>query len=112
MTRHYFFRLFAVAAATLAAIAAHAAASGYAVSPERTSVEADFSQVFSARFLNASGQPAAGEAVQLLTSAYVESLQDLIVIQDEVDLPLGKLRIRERGSAVRKSLSSRRLAPV
>ena len=40
-----------------------------------------------------------GDAVKLLTSAYVDSLQDLIVISDEVDLPLGKLRIRERGSA-------------
>jgi PTH1 family peptidyl-tRNA hydrolase len=40
-----------------------------------------------------------GEAVKLLTDAYLESLQDLIVVHDEVDLPLGKLRIRERGSA-------------
>lgn len=40
-----------------------------------------------------------GDAVKLLASAYVESLQDLIIIHDEVDLPLGKLRIRERGSA-------------
>ena len=40
-----------------------------------------------------------GEAVKLLTDAYLESLQDLIVIYDEVDLPLGTLRIRERGSS-------------
>ena len=40
-----------------------------------------------------------GEAVKLLTDAYVDSLQDLIVVYDEIDLPLGKLRIRERGSA-------------
>ena len=40
-----------------------------------------------------------GDAVKLLADAYVESLQDLIVVYDEVDLPLGKLRIRERGSS-------------
>ena len=40
-----------------------------------------------------------GEAVKLLTDAYLESLQDLIIIHDEVDLPLGNIRIRERGSA-------------
>jgi peptidyl-tRNA hydrolase, PTH1 family len=39
-----------------------------------------------------------GDGVKLLANAYVESLQDLVVIYDEVDLPLGKLRIRERGS--------------
>src|SRR5438309_5820415 len=40
-----------------------------------------------------------GDAVSLLANAYTESLQDLIIVYDEVDLPLGKLRIRERGSA-------------
>lgn len=40
-----------------------------------------------------------GDAVKLLTNAYAESLNDLIVVYDEVDLPLGKLRIRERGSS-------------
>ena len=40
-----------------------------------------------------------GDAVKLLTNAYLESLQDLIIVTDDVDLPLGKLRIRERGSS-------------
>jgi hypothetical protein len=48
---------------------AHAAATGVAVSPDRTSVEADFSQVFSARFLTASGQPSVGETVQFSNDA-------------------------------------------
>jgi peptidyl-tRNA hydrolase, PTH1 family len=39
-----------------------------------------------------------GDAVKLLTNAYIESLQDLLVVYDEIDLPLGRLRIRERGS--------------
>lgn len=47
----------------LAASAVHAASSGVPLSPERTSVEADFSQVFSAKFVDASGQPAVGETV-------------------------------------------------
>jgi PTH1 family peptidyl-tRNA hydrolase len=40
-----------------------------------------------------------GEAVRLLVSAYTESLSDLIVVYDDIDLPLGKLRIRPNGSA-------------
>ena len=40
-----------------------------------------------------------GDAVKLLANAYVESLEDLIIVHDEVDLPLAKLRIRERGSS-------------
>ncbi len=40
-----------------------------------------------------------GDAVKLLTSAYAESLDDLIVVYDDIDLPLGKLRIRPNGSA-------------
>src|SRR5881396_3753745 len=35
-----------------------------------------------------------GDAVRLLVSAYLESTDDLIVVHDEVDLPLGKLRIK------------------
>ena len=52
-----------------ASIAANGAASGSAVSPDRTSVEADTTQIFSARFLTASGQPAVGEAVQFSNDA-------------------------------------------
>ncbi len=40
-----------------------------------------------------------GDAVKLLTNLYLESMDDLIVVYDDVDLPLGKLRIRERGTA-------------
>ena len=40
-----------------------------------------------------------GDAVRLLANAYAESLQDVIVVFDDVDLPLGKIRIRERGSS-------------
>ncbi|HEX2059648.1 MAG TPA: aminoacyl-tRNA hydrolase, partial [Thermoanaerobaculia bacterium] len=40
-----------------------------------------------------------GDAVRLLVNAYVESTQDLIVVYDDIDLPLGKLRIRPNGSA-------------
>ena len=39
-----------------------------------------------------------GDAVKLLTNAYLESLHDLMLVYDDFDLPLGKLRIRERGS--------------
>jgi PTH1 family peptidyl-tRNA hydrolase len=40
-----------------------------------------------------------GDSVKLLVSAYLDSTDDLIVVYDEVDLPLGKLRIRPDGSS-------------
>lgn len=40
-----------------------------------------------------------GDAVRLLVNAYLESTDDLIVVFDEIDLPLGKLRIKPSGSA-------------
>jgi PTH1 family peptidyl-tRNA hydrolase len=40
-----------------------------------------------------------GDAVRLLVNAYSESLDDLIIVYDDIDLPLGKLRIRASGSA-------------
>jgi peptidyl-tRNA hydrolase, PTH1 family len=40
-----------------------------------------------------------GDAVRLLVNAYTESLDDLIVVYDDIDLPLAKLRIRPNGSA-------------
>jgi PTH1 family peptidyl-tRNA hydrolase len=40
-----------------------------------------------------------GDAVRLLANAYLESLDDLIIVYDDIDLPLGKLRIRPNGSS-------------
>jgi len=40
-----------------------------------------------------------GDAVKLLVNGYLDSVQDLIVVYDDIDLPLGKLRIRPNGSA-------------
>ncbi|HEV8661067.1 MAG TPA: aminoacyl-tRNA hydrolase [Thermoanaerobaculia bacterium] len=40
-----------------------------------------------------------GDSLKLLVNAYTESLDELIVVYDDVDLPLGKLRIRPSGSA-------------
>lgn len=40
-----------------------------------------------------------GDAVKLLVNAYLETTADLIVVYDDIDLPLGRLRIRESGSA-------------
>lgn len=40
-----------------------------------------------------------GDAVKLLTNAYLDSTEDLMVVYDDIDLPLGKLRIRLNGSA-------------
>jgi PTH1 family peptidyl-tRNA hydrolase len=42
---------------------------------------------------------ASGDAVKLLANAYLESTDDLLIVHDEIDLPLGKLRIRPSGSA-------------
>jgi PTH1 family peptidyl-tRNA hydrolase len=40
-----------------------------------------------------------GDAVKLLINAYLESADDLLVVYDDIDLPLGRLRIRPHGSA-------------
>lgn len=40
-----------------------------------------------------------GDAVRLLVNAYAESSTDLMVVYDDIDLPLGKLRVRPNGSA-------------
>ena len=40
-----------------------------------------------------------GDAVRLLANAYTESLSELMVVYDDVDLPLGRIRIRPNGSA-------------
>jgi PTH1 family peptidyl-tRNA hydrolase len=40
-----------------------------------------------------------GDAVKSLVNAYAQSIDDLIVVYDDIDLPLGKLRIRPGGSA-------------
>ncbi|HEX8617455.1 MAG TPA: aminoacyl-tRNA hydrolase [Thermoanaerobaculia bacterium] len=40
-----------------------------------------------------------GDAVKLLTNAYLESTEELIVVYDDIDLPLGRLRIRPNGSS-------------
>jgi peptidyl-tRNA hydrolase, PTH1 family len=40
-----------------------------------------------------------GDAVRLLVNAYLETPDELIVVYDDIDLPLGKLRIRPSGSA-------------
>lgn len=38
-----------------------------------------------------------GDAVRLLVNAYAESLDDLLIVYDDIDLPLGKLRIKPNG---------------
>ena len=40
-----------------------------------------------------------GDAVTLLKNAYADSLDDVLVVYDDIDLPLGKLRIRPNGSS-------------
>ncbi|HEX8255202.1 MAG TPA: aminoacyl-tRNA hydrolase [Thermoanaerobaculia bacterium] len=40
-----------------------------------------------------------GDAVKLLVNAYLESTEEMIVVYDDIDLPLGRLRIRPNGSA-------------
>jgi len=40
-----------------------------------------------------------GDAVRLLVNAFAESIEELIVVYDDIDLPLGKLRIRPSASA-------------
>ena len=40
-----------------------------------------------------------GDAVKLLVNAYAEGPADLMVVYDDIDLPVGKLRIRPSGSA-------------
>ena len=39
------------------------------------------------------------DAVRLLLNAYLESSDELMVVYDDIDLPLGKLRIRPSGSS-------------
>ena len=40
-----------------------------------------------------------GDAVRGLVNAYEVPLEDLIIVYDDIDLPLGKLRIRPSGSS-------------
>ena len=40
-----------------------------------------------------------GDAVRLLINSYLQSPEEMIVVYDDIDLPLGKLRIRPNGSA-------------
>ena len=40
-----------------------------------------------------------GEAVQPLVRQYQVALNDLLVVYDDLDLPMGKLRLRARGSS-------------
>ena len=58
-----------IGAISFLALAVHAASSGTAVSPARTSIEADFTQVFAARFHDGAGNPAVGESVTFSNDA-------------------------------------------
>jgi len=59
-----------------------------------------------------------GDSVRLLANAYLDSTDDLMVVYDDIDLPLGRLRIRPNGSAgthngmrsIVESLASERFA--
>jgi hypothetical protein len=55
--------------AVMSPLAAHAAASAYAITPVNQSVAGNESQVFSARFFDASGQPSVGETVTFANDA-------------------------------------------
>jgi len=45
-------------------------------------------------FMNASG-----ESVHLLAHKFKVTSQSILIVHDDIDLPLGKIRIRERGSS-------------
>jgi PTH1 family peptidyl-tRNA hydrolase len=40
-----------------------------------------------------------GDAVRLLVNAYADAADEMLVVYDDIDLPLGKLRIRPNGSS-------------
>jgi PTH1 family peptidyl-tRNA hydrolase len=40
-----------------------------------------------------------GDAVKLLVNAYLESTDDLMIVYDDIDLPLARLRIKPSGSS-------------
>src|SRR4051812_34634426 len=40
-----------------------------------------------------------GDAVRLLVNAYLESTDDLMIVYDDIDLPLARLRIKPSGSS-------------
>jgi PTH1 family peptidyl-tRNA hydrolase len=40
-----------------------------------------------------------GDAVKLLANAYLESTDDLMIVYDDIDLPLARLRIKPSGSS-------------
>ena len=53
-----------------------------------------------------------GMAVRELAEKYeLRPESDLMVIYDELDLPLGKIRIRERGSSEARVSHRHRIAP-
>src|SRR3954449_5301598 len=40
-----------------------------------------------------------GDAVRLLVNAYLDSTDDLMIVYDDIDLPLARLRIKPSGSS-------------